>query len=124
MRLDPANLRERLLPLDFATLSRYTTKSELAKLLKLHRNSVTNYHRKARLIYEEYRQDALVNRYLTRYQCWIIWFIQVKYLENRGDSKAAMRELREARPLLTKSKFEWLQRQQPQRRKTQVLRSN
>ena len=120
MRLTEQQRKRRLIALDVQTLEKFTTKAELAKILGLHRNSIRTYHRKAKLLYPDYKEDALNHRFLTRFQCWILWFVQYKYAENYGDSSTTMRELRKARVLLTKSKFQWQQRQRTSKR-SQVI---
>lgn len=105
---------ERKIALDYKSLGFTTSKTKLAKLIKVHRSSIYRYIQIAETLSDDYiaESDKHYN-HLTRYQCWVIWNISVIFAECGSDGSAAMAKIAEIIDQLTISRFEWIQRQQP-----------
>lgn len=80
-------------------------------MLYISKSTVTRYHRLASIVSPEYREEANIHRFLTRYMCWVLWHINYKHAELRS-RKAAEVAIAKGAEALTKSEFERQQRQQ------------
>ncbi|GEM_PF-5968094 len=49
-----------------------TEKTKLAEMMGLHRNTIGKWHKWAKMIIKDYRDEMEKSQLMSRYQCWVI----------------------------------------------------
>lgn len=94
------------IPLDFSSLDFTTTKTDLAQVLEMSRTTLNKYSKAASLIFDDFKTESKARKFLSRYQCWILWFVKAIFVKNKGEWTPSVRELKKARNLMTVENFE------------------